>query len=134
MNSNSSKEACIKGKVFSGKDEGKKFITLPWVKKQIVKKTGFTPYPGTLNIKLTEDYVKLKLLKKVKPTEISPATGFCRGRCFKAYLMDEFECAIVIPEIADYPSDVLEIIAPVNLRKKLNLKDGDVVTVKIRLE
>lgn len=133
MTTVSSKEVCIKGKVFSGKGEGKTFVTLPWAKKQLIEKTGFTPYPGTLNIKLTEDDVKLKLLKKVDSTEIYPVTGFCRGRCFKAHLLNNVECAIVIPEIADYPDDVLEIIASVNLKGKLQLKDGDSVKVKITL-
>jgi riboflavin kinase len=43
------------------------------------------------------------------------------------------ECAIVIPEIADYPEDVLEVIAPINLRDKLSLKNGDTVQIKITL-
>jgi riboflavin kinase len=41
------------------------------------------------------------------------------------------KCAIIVPEIASYPSDMLEIIAPVNLREKLSLKDGDTLEVKV---
>lgn len=133
MHSNVSKKLCLRGKVFSGKSEGEKFIRLPWVKEQITKKIGFAPYPGTLNIKLDENSTKLKLLKNAKTVEISPVAGFCRGKCFKAYLIDNVECAIVIPEIADYPEDVLEIIAPINLRDKLSLKNGDTVEIKITL-
>lgn len=125
----------VKGTVFSGKNEGVKFIKLSWVREQIMEKLGFAPYLGTLNIKLTKnDSAKLKrTLKKAKSIEISPAEGFCRGRCFKAHL-GNIKCAIVIPEIAEYPEDVLEIIAPANLRKKLQLEDGDKVEVKIFLE
>jgi len=133
MHPSTSKKLCLKGKVSSGKSEGEKFIELPWVKKQIAKKIGFIPYPGTLNIKLDKNSVKLKLLKEAKSIEISPVAGFCRGKCFKAYLMDNVECAIVIPEIADYPEDVFEIIAPINLRDKLSLKNGDTVEIKITL-
>lgn len=133
MHSNVSKKLCLRGKVFSGKSEGEKFIELPWVREQIAKKIGFVPYPGTLNIKLEENSAKPKLLKKAKAVEISPVAGFCRGKCFKAYLMDNLECAIVIPEIADYPEDVLEVIAPINLREKLSLKNGDTVEIKITL-
>lgn len=132
-NSSSPKKLCIRGKVFSGKSEGEKFIKLPWVSEQIAKKIGFFPYPGTLNITLEEKYVKPELLKEAKPVEISPIAGFCRGKCLKAYLANNVECAIIIPEIADYPRDVLEIIAPINLRKKLSLKDGDTVTVEMLL-
>ena len=127
------KSFLVKGRVFSGKSEAARFTELPWVKRQITEELGFTPYSGTLNVKLTEDCLKLRsLLKRVKVIEITPATSFCRGRCFKAYLMDA-ECAIVIPEIANYPSDVIEVIAPMNLREKFQLQDGDTVEIKISL-
>jgi len=129
------KTLCIKGTVFSGKGEGARFIELPWVKKQIVEKLGFTPYHGTLNIELTkEEFEKRALLEKAESIEISPVKGFSRGRCFKANLMDKLECAIVIPEIPDYPENVIEVIAPTNLREKLQLRDGDSVEVKILME
>ncbi len=123
----------LKGTIFSGKQEGARFIRLPWVRKQIVDKLSFTPYLGTFNIKVAEDNVaKLKeVLKKAKSIDISPAEDFCRGRCFKACLMENVECAVVIPEIAGYAEDVIEIVASANLRKKLHLEDGDTVDIKI---
>ena len=125
----------IKGIVFSGKGEGAKFIELPWVKKQITEKLGFAPYHGTLNIELTkEEFEKRALLEKVQAIEISPVKGFSRGRCFKANLLDKLECAIVIPEIPDYPGNVIEVIAAKNLRGTLQLRDGDSVEVKILRE
>lgn len=124
----------FEGKIFSGSGEGAKFVSLPWVKKQITKKLGFTPYLGTLNIKLTEDSLNFKeLLKKAKAIEISPSEGFCRGKCFEAYFMDELKCAIVMPDVANYPVDIVEVIAPINLRERFHLRDGDAVTVKIIL-
>jgi riboflavin kinase len=124
----------VKGKVFSGSGEGAKFIQLPWVKTQIAEKLGFIPYPGTLNIKITEGSREFeKLLKKEKMTEILPAKGFCRGRCFKAILMDNLKCAIIVPEIPNYAENIIEVIARVNLREKLKLKDGDVVEVQIAI-
>jgi len=129
---NSSRKLRVKGKVCSGSGEGTKFVKLPWVKRQINEKLGFVPYPGTLNIKLSEGNISLKkLLRKAKPIEISPATGFCRGRCFQAYFMDNLECAIVIPEIRNYPEDTIEVIAPINLREKFRLQDDDVVKINI---
>jgi riboflavin kinase len=128
------KSVYIRGKVFSGIGKGAKFTELPWVKRQIKEKLGFTPRPGTLNIKLSKDEVKIKnLLAEAKAIDISPAEGYCRGKCFKACLMNALECAIVLPEVEGYPEDVIEIIAPVNLREKLKLKDGDIVEVKIKL-
>jgi riboflavin kinase len=70
----------FEGTVFSGKGEGKKFISLPWVKRQIEEKLGFTPYAGTLNIRLTAESANRKeLLEKAKKFEILPEEGFCKG-------------------------------------------------------
>ncbi|MGB9854184.1 MAG: DUF120 domain-containing protein [Candidatus Bathyarchaeales archaeon] len=121
---------CLKGKVFSGTGEGAKFTELPWVKRQMEEKLGFVPYLGTLNIKLLKGDVKLKnLLKRAKSIEILPVKGYCLGKCFRAHLVNGLECAIVLPEVRDYPEDVIEVIAPVNLREKLQLKDGDTIEV-----
>lgn len=125
---------CLRGKVFSGRSEGTKFIKLRWVKNQIKEKLGFTPYPGTLNIRLSQRNVKLKKsLREANGIEILPALGFCRGKLFKACLMGSVECAVVFPEVADYPEDVIEVIASTNLREKLHLVDGDLVDLKIML-
>jgi len=122
----------VKGRVFSGDGKGARFIKLPWVREQIIEKLGFIPYPGTLNIKISEDIGELKeSLKRTKEIEISPAKGFCRGRCFKACFMDNIKCAIIIPEVENYPEDVIEVIASINLREKFQLKDGDMTEVKI---
>lgn len=125
----------LKGKIFSGSGEAAEFIKLPWVKAQIIEKLGFIPYNGTLNIKLNEENLTLKrrFLKKAKPIRILPPKGFCFGTCFRAIFMDKLECAIVVPEVDGYPEDVIEIIASTNLRQQFQLKDGDVVKVKILL-
>ena len=128
------KTLCVKGSVFSGKAEGAKFIKLPWVKKQIKEKIGFDPYNGTLNLRLANgDSLKLdKVLKTAKPIEISPETGYCPGKCFKARMKRSIQCVAIIPQIPNHPKNVLEIIAPFNLREKLHLRDND--TVEIVLE
>lgn len=125
----------IRGKVFSGIGEGAKFIELPWVKSQIKEKLGFTPYPGTLNIKLDDESVKIrKMLEKAKAIEILPIAGYCAGKCFRAFIKETVKCAIVLPQVRNYPEDIIEIIAPLNLRKKISIKDGDCIEIKIMLE
>ncbi|MDI6690461.1 MAG: CTP-dependent riboflavin kinase [Candidatus Bathyarchaeota archaeon] len=123
----------LEGKIFSGSGEAAEFIKLPWVKAQIIEKLGFTPYNGTLNIRLNKKGLALKrrFLNKAKPIRIVPAKSFCRGTCFRAVFMYKLECAIVIPEVDGYPEDIIEIIAPINLRENFQLKDGDVAKVKI---
>ncbi len=123
----------LNGRVFSSRGEGKKFLELSWVKQQIKQKLGFTPYPGTLNIKLSEKSVThKKLLENAASTKVYPAEGYHSGILIKAFI-GKLECAIVIPEVTGYPNEVLEIIAPANLRETLQLKDGDEVKVIVNL-
>ena len=127
------KTLCLKGELFSGKGEGAKFIKLPWVQKQIREKLGFVPYPGTLNVKITEESVELKkTLEKQGGVDILPAEGFRRGKCYRASFKTELKCALIVPEVAGYPESVIEIIGPVNLKEEFNLSDGDTVNVKVK--
>jgi riboflavin kinase len=127
------KKIKLSGKVFSGQGKGEKFLKLPWVKRQMKTKLGFFPYNGTLNIKLSGESAKRrKLLEKVTSIKVCPAKGFCSGTVIKASI-GALECAIVIPEVAGYPEDVLEIIAPANLRETLQLMDEDEITVTVNL-
>ncbi len=123
----------LKGTVFSSRGEGKKFLELPWVKRQIKQKLGFNPYAGTLNVRLSGESVKRKkLLEKARSIEVCPAEGYCNGTLIKAFI-GKLKCAIVVPEVAIYPKEILEIVAPVNLRETLQLEDGCEVTVTVNL-
>lgn len=127
------KEIKLNGKVFSGKGGGKSFLKLPWVKKQIIAKLGFTPYLGTLNIQISSDSAgKRKMLEKLASMMVYPAEGYSTGKIFKATI-DTVKCGIVIPEVVDYPQNLIEIIAPVNLREKLQLADGYEITITVLL-
>jgi riboflavin kinase, archaea type len=123
----------LNGKVISGEGNGKKYLSLPWVKKQVEEKLGFTPYPGTLNLQLsTGSVARRKLLEKINALQIFPLEGYCVGLIFKAYF-NGLECGIVIPQVENYPKSLLEIIAPENLREKFRLTDGKNVAVTVNL-
>ncbi|MEA2090217.1 MAG: DUF120 domain-containing protein [Thermoproteota archaeon] len=124
----------IKGTVISGEGAGTKFVKLPWVKKQFIQKLGFNPYPGTLNLRLPAETKVKDLMGEAKGVQIKPAEGFFRGKCFKALVMKRVKGVVVTPEVPGYPADLLEVLAPVNLRKVLQLKDGEKVQVTIYLQ
>jgi len=127
------KKIKFSGKVFSGRGNGAKFLELQWVKQQINAKLGFTPYTGTLNLRLSDKSAeRRKLLEKAAFMKVCPAEGYCNGKLFKASV-GTLACGIVIPEVAGYPENILEIIAPVNLREKLQLADNDEITVTVSL-
>ncbi len=57
--------------------------------------------------------------------------GYSSGMFFGVRIDGCIDGAIVIPQVLGYPRDLVEIIAPVNLRDRLGLKDGDEVTIEI---
>jgi len=127
-------EIVIVGRVVSGRGEGKKFIALGWVKKQIQDKIGFTPFEGTLNLilepRLRDIYQSFVRPRKGIPIE--PITSqFSSGKCFNVLINEQIRGAIVIPLLSNYPLHQIEVISPINLRSHLRLVDGHMVTLKI---
>jgi riboflavin kinase len=53
---------------------------------------------------------------------------FGAGKCY-LITINGIKSAVIIPERTHYPANLLEIIAPVNLREKLHLRDGDEVNI-----
>ncbi len=125
------KDLTLEGTIITGEGNGKRYLSLPWVKKQIEEKLGFTPYPGTLNLRLKADSTKHRsLLSKAKTAVICPQEGYCVAGLFKGDISG-LGCAIVVPEVSGYPENLLEVIAPLNLRDRLQLKDGDSIEVTV---
>jgi riboflavin kinase len=129
------KSVTLQGKVFTGEGGGTKFLSLPWVQKQIREKLSFKPFFGTLNLRLTQKSIEAKkaLTETGKAIMIVPVRGFCCGLCYKARIMDKIDGAIIVPQVPDYPEDLLEVIASVSLRKTLKLREGDEVQLSVYL-
>ena len=124
----------IKGKVFTGLSEGRKFTELPWVRRQVKEQLGFEPHPGTLNLSLSSDTEIGILLSRFEGREILPEKDYFAGRLYRASIMGRVSGAVIRPDVPGYREDVVEIVAPVCLREELHLRDGDEVEVKIWLE
>ena len=127
-------EITVKGIVFSGEGNGRRFIELSWVKKQIKEKMGFDPHPGTLNLTLPADAKIIDLLNKVQGMQIVSEEGYFPGWLYKALINGEVYGAVVRPKVPGYPKNVLEVVASVSLRERFGLKDGDEVELKTWLE
>lgn len=124
----------LRGRVFGGGGIGSFFVNLPWVRSQFKDKLGFNPYPGTLNLQLLPGTDVKELRDTTKGIKIKSSEGFHEGRCFKALIMEKLWGAVVVPDVPKYPNDLLEILAPVNLRETLGLKDGVDIEVIVWLE
>jgi riboflavin kinase len=121
------------GIVGAGQGCGKFFVEMPWVIRQLKALTGFTPYPGTLNLHLTPEYTKQRArLTQQNGITIKPENGYMHGYLYKAAIFDT-KCCVVLPGVPNYPKNLIEIIAADNLRALFNVKDGDIITVIITL-
>ena len=124
----------VKGRLAEGLRESSFFTGLPWVREQFITRLGIDPYPGTLNLDVTEvsDLAKLKKIKKRKGIEITPpGAEYCAARGFPVLIEGKVSGAIIIPDVHGYPESKVEIIAPVKLTEVLSLETGDVVRIEI---
>ncbi len=127
----------LSGVVISGLGEGAFYISLEGYRRAIERLLGFTPYPGTLNVKLDTQSVPYRRYLDSLPGIL--IAGFSNGvrtygavKVFRARIRG-IEGAVVMPERTHHPSDVIEVVAPVKLRDVLGLRDGDRVEIEIYL-
>lgn len=128
----------IEGRVFDGLGEGKWYVSQSGYRSQFIEKLGFDPFPGTLNLRL--DPVNKILRKRLESYPSVVIRGFTTAersfgyvKCYRAIINDAVEGAAVIIERGHHDSSVLELIAPVCLKRELGLEEGDRVRVKVIL-
>ncbi|MBO3757993.1 MAG: DUF120 domain-containing protein [Thermoproteota archaeon] len=131
----------IKGKIFTGKGEGAYYLSQKQYVRQIEDKLNFFPYPGTLNLKLSsyEDISKVEILYNKEGVKLNGFTSFERTFgdvfCYPAKIEkhEDVKCAIVRSERTSYNVSVVELISDVFLRKALDVKDGDEITIMFEI-
>jgi riboflavin kinase len=127
----------LEGTVFTGLGEGAYYISREQYRKQFMEKLGFDPYPGTLNLKLTTDY-DVKTRDELEAYPGIEVEGFVNEdrtfgpvKCYPVTIENKERGALILALRSHYDASVLEIIAPVPLRKHLKLKDGHKVKVEV---
>ncbi|HKZ87894.1 MAG TPA: DUF120 domain-containing protein [Candidatus Bathyarchaeia archaeon] len=127
----------LEGTVFTGLGEGAYYISKEHYRKQFMEKLGFDPYPGTLNLKLTGDY-DTKTRTELESYPAIEVEGFKNEdrtfglvKCYPVMIDNKVKGALISALRTHYDVSVLELIAPVCLRKHLNLKDGTKVKIEV---
>ena len=119
----------VTGTISRGMGEGAYYVNE--YAEEIKNKLGYKPFPGTLNVKISEPLIMDRLLtgtikgfKKKNRTfgsiRYAPVRVSAKGQTV--------DCHIIVPARTHH-KDVLEIICPLNLRDKLGIADGDSVNV-----
>ncbi|MGB6500454.1 MAG: DUF120 domain-containing protein [Thermoplasmata archaeon] len=124
----------IDGAIASGLGEGRYYLSQPGYVVQFTERLGYTPYPGTLNVRI--DTAATRTLSVVSGWTGQRIDGFqASGRtfggatCFSARIGGR-PGHLIRPDRSHY-KDVVEFIAPERLRDALRVKDGDSVRVDL---
>ena len=121
----------IDGEVTTGLGKAAFFLSQEFYTREFEKNLGFVPFPGTLNIVVSDDYLdEINEIKNSCENLIKPDEGFGAVKYIEAILNDEVNGAIVFPAKTTHEENYLEFIAENRLRDELNLEDGDVVSLE----
>jgi len=127
-----SKNRVLTGRIVSGIKQGAFFTQLDWVQEQCLEKLGFKPYPGTLNLEITDE--NIAIIKALKPQEgielVPPDSNFCSGFVFPI-TVEGISGAIVAPaeDVRVHGKNIIEIISPLGLKDALGVAEGDFVSL-----
>lgn len=119
----------VEGTVTSGHGKGKEFVSLEQYTVQFDELLGYKPYPGTLNLELSDSVNE----KPDQHTAIRIEGWEDSGHSFGAVnaypasvikTRESIPLHLIVPDRTDHDTSTLEFISPVNLRKRFALSDG----------
>src|SRR5918911_778540 len=132
----------FEGNVISGMGEGAYYMSLEGYRRQFREKLGYEPYPGTLNVRLTDQIYMNGRLELGKHPSIF-INGFSDGtrtygwvKCYRATINDGSldNAAVLVLERTHYDDSMVEVIAPVSIKQTANLKNGDRIKVQVQID
>jgi len=125
-------DVVLEGRIVSGLGEGEYYVALEGYMQQFRELLGFEPYPGTLNVKVEPPH--RRAMEELLSQEGIAILGFTsqgrtfgQGKCIPV-LLNGIEVVVMVPKRTHH-DNILEILAPLFLRKELKLNDGDLVRV-----
>ena len=128
------------GIIFSDLGLASSFMALDWVQRALEQTLGFAPFPATLNVRPkaaadAETWRRMQTESAGMPLAAAEG-GFCSARLYPVGIFSaaadrkKIAGAILVPEVKDYPSDKIEIVAPMRLKDHFGVRDGDALTLE----
>jgi riboflavin kinase len=124
----------LRGVAASGLGKATLFTQIRWVSSQLEEKLEVRPYPGTFNMRLVAaDQISQWERLKGRPgfPLDDPAENSCAAVCYPVVVNERVRGAILIPGVPGYPPDQVEIVASESVRRALNVRDGDTITLRV---
>jgi len=131
----------FEGSVVSGMGEGAYYMSLEGYRRQFKEKLGYEPYPGTLNVRLT-DQIFMNSRRELGKHPSIFLDGFSDGtrtygwvKCYRAAINDGAvdNAAVLVLERTHYDDSMLEVIAPMSIKQAAGIKNGQRVKVEVQL-
>jgi len=134
-------DVTLRGTVTSGMGEGRHYISLPGYMRQFRQRLGYEPFPGTLNVELSDESIRTRArMDALDPVEIDGwaddertyGPAFCWPAAVETTDGERYDDVHVIaPERTHHDADQLEVIAPEKLRETLEIEDHDELNVHV---
>jgi len=124
----------IEGHLIRGLGQAADFTQIDWVRRQLIELAGIDPHPGTVNLTLGDEANRRRWRRwrDLPGHAMEPAdAAFCSARCYPVRIEGRVPAALVLPQIAGYPEDKLELVAALPVRRHLSLEEGAVVRVQL---
>ncbi len=134
MQTSDSRASMMEGLVASGLGHGAQFLSLEWVRRELLRQLSLLPYPGTLNLRVLPKvreaiFARRNQFLRIADPSSPDCPGFLQPVILRAHGRTGPPSYLILPEKTLYP-DVLEMISAHNLRQALGLSDGDRVEIE----
>lgn len=132
----------FEGTVVSGMGEGAYYMSLEGYRQQFKQKLGYEPYPGTLNVRLSNQ-IYMNARRELGKYPSIFVDGFRDGtrtygwvKCYRAIINEGAiqNAAVLVLERTHYDDTMLEVVAPVSIKESTGIKNGDIVRVQVLID
>ena len=133
----------LTGVVFSDLGRASVFMALDWVQQALKQTLGYVPFPATLNLRPAgaEDALAWQRAKsEAARRELPTHEGACSAQVFAVEIAApshkehaSLRGAVLLPAVEGYPQDKIEVVAPVRLKDRFGVNDGDQLTLEFDL-
>jgi len=130
----------VTGVVSTGENVAATFTGIDWVRSGLLELVGIDPYPGTLNLTVSDAEQRASLLSRPGVVDLPGQNGACAAKVVPVTVGAQIsrpDCAqkplpaaVIVPVVDAYPETKLELVAALSLREALELSNGQSVTVR----
>lgn len=130
------KQLIIKGIVQEGCGKGAIYVKKPFYFSLLRSLLRTEPFPGTLNIRISEPVKDYRALLTICPPSLKlrtlkQSTSVYGGLIIWFGKIGNEKCLVIRPLLSHHNPDIIEIIAAKNLRESLGLSNGSEVSFNI---